>query len=42
MIRVAAEVEMMVEHDWELAQEERLLANHRSSLKDGKELNSLC
>jgi GDPmannose 4,6-dehydratase len=35
-------VEMMVEHDWELAREERLLANHRSSLKGGRELSSPC
>ena len=35
-------VEMMVEHDWELAREERLLANHRSSLQDGKELSFPC
>ena len=29
-------VQMMVEQDWELAREERVLANHRSSLKDAK------
>jgi GDPmannose 4,6-dehydratase len=28
-------VEMMIDHDWELAREERLLAGHRSAVREG-------
>jgi GDPmannose 4,6-dehydratase len=35
-------VEMMVQHDWELAREERLLVDHRTSLKDLRELDVPC